>query len=179
MDKSKNTDVRKLLINRAPDLWAEVMQHDVEGSELQGFLDETGDHYVYGGAAQIAMFAAVRRIAIHVHSKGMNTQIYGSGTDFHLFWCHIHEPDGRPNHYDLLEKWVVEKPAAQTYRYITYRRRPSEIRNGTIVLTINLSGSLANFEKALKFRADILLIKEHWRGPDDINSWQSKARHAG
>ena len=43
MDKSKNTEVRKLLINRAPDLWAEVMHHDVEGTELQGFLDETAD----------------------------------------------------------------------------------------------------------------------------------------
>ena len=73
----------------------------------------------------------------------------------------------------------MEKPLAQKIRYITYRRRPSETRNGTIVLTINLSGSLANFEKSLKFRADILLIQEHWRGPEDINSWQTKARHAG
>ena len=79
----------------------------------------------------------------------------------------------------MLEKAVAETPVKQDFRYITYRRWPSENRNGTIVLTINLSGSLSNFEKALKFKADILLIQEHWRGPDDINSWQSKARHAG
>ena len=79
------------------------MHHDVEGTELQGFLDETADFSVYGGAAQIAMFAAIRRVSIHVHSKTMNTQIYGSGTDFHLLWCHIQEPEGSPNHYDLLE----------------------------------------------------------------------------
>ena len=125
------------------------------------------------------MFAAIRRISIHVHSNSMSTQVYGSGTDFHLLWCHINDPEGVPNHYDLLEKSAAETPLRQDFRYITYRRRPSETRNGTIVLTINLSGSLSNFEKSLKFKADILLIQEHWRGPDDINSWQSKARHAG
>jgi len=147
MDKSRNTEVRKVLINRAPDLWGEVMQHDTEGAELQEFLTETADHNVYGGAAQIAMFAALRRICIHVHSKGMNTLIYGSGVEFHLLYCHISQPEGSPNHYDLLEKLIPEQPVVEQVRYLTYRRMPAEIREGTIVLTINLSGSLGNFEK--------------------------------
>ena len=89
------------------------MQHDVEETELQVLLDETANHNIYGGAAQIAMFAAIWRISIHVHSKGMNTLIYGSGAEFHLLWCHINQPDGSPNHYDLLEKLVTEKPETQ------------------------------------------------------------------
>ena len=179
MDKSRNTEVRKVLSNRAPDLWREVMQHDSEGAELQEFLTETADFSIYGGAAQIAMFAAIRRICIHVHAKGMNTLTYGSGVEFHLLYCHIGQAEGRPNHYDVLEKLAPEQSVVEQVRYLTYRRMPAEIREGTIVLTINLSGSLGKCEKALKLHADILLIQEHWRGPDGINSWQSKTKHAG
>ena len=110
------------------------------------------------------MFAAVRRICIHVHEKGMKLLTYGSGTEFHLLYCHISEAEGRPNHYDILEKLPPKVSVVEPARYLTYRRMPAEIREGTVVLTINLSGSLGNFEKALKLHADILLIPEHWMG---------------
>ena len=49
----------------------------------------------------------------------------------------------------------------------------------TIHRTGRLPASQAKFDRALPTNADILLIQEHWRGPNDLASWQGQARTKG
>eukprot|EP00972_Heterocapsa_arctica_P097635 14406910-Heterocapsa_arctica.AAC.1 len=55
-----------------------------------------------------------------------------------------------------------------------------EKEEGTIIMTINLSGSQFDFDFILEHCQDhILLIQEHWKLNHEIHTWESKARMKG
>eukprot|EP00972_Heterocapsa_arctica_P085926 12661705-Heterocapsa_arctica.AAC.1 len=60
------------------------------------------------------------------------------------------------------------------------RRSTDELERGADISTLNLSGSLFNFEWLLEnTQYHILLIQEQWRLPNKIESWKSAAFRKG
>jgi len=144
-------------------------------------IQETKSTAIYGGERQIAMFAAIRDIRIHVHRQNMGTLTYGNGDEFHLLYSHIRDEQKEPNHYDYMVRSVMLEQTTDVPRspFTNYKRGDMEIRDGTKLVTRNVFGWLHNFQKALDLRADILLIQEHWRGADTLGTRQSAAREKG
>eukprot|EP00972_Heterocapsa_arctica_P051308 7546482-Heterocapsa_arctica.AAC.1 len=54
------------------------------------------------------------------------------------------------------------------------------MERGTNITTLNVSGSLQDFEWILENTEDhIVLIQEHWRLPGEIETWKSAAYRKG
>eukprot|EP00972_Heterocapsa_arctica_P018667 2760245-Heterocapsa_arctica.AAC.1 len=60
------------------------------------------------------------------------------------------------------------------------RRSKDELERGTKITTLNLSGSLLDFEWILENTEDhIIPIQEHWRPPNEIEFWKTAAFRKG
>eukprot|EP00972_Heterocapsa_arctica_P034789 5121091-Heterocapsa_arctica.AAC.1 len=55
------------------------MEHDLDGSGLAHFIEETGKRKEWGGAEQIAVFAHLRNIKVEVHEYGMEVPTFDGG----------------------------------------------------------------------------------------------------
>eukprot|EP00972_Heterocapsa_arctica_P097842 14434851-Heterocapsa_arctica.AAC.1 len=56
------------------------------------------------------------------------------------------------------------------------RRSKEEMARGTNITTLNVSGSQLDFEWICENTEDhTVLIQEHWRLPNEIESWKSAA----
>eukprot|EP00972_Heterocapsa_arctica_P099290 14651730-Heterocapsa_arctica.AAC.1 len=60
------------------------------------------------------------------------------------------------------------------------RRSKDKLERGNKITTLNLSGSLLDFEWILENTEDqIILIQEHWRLPNELEPWRSAAFRKG
>eukprot|EP00972_Heterocapsa_arctica_P115144 16446286-Heterocapsa_arctica.AAC.1 len=52
------------------------MAHDIVGSGLEHFKEETGDIKEWGGAEHIVVFAHTHTIQVEIHAYGMDVQVF-------------------------------------------------------------------------------------------------------
>eukprot|EP00972_Heterocapsa_arctica_P006556 959547-Heterocapsa_arctica.AAC.1 len=84
------------------------MEHDLDGSGLAHFIDETGNINERGDAAQSAVFARIHKIQVEVHAYGMDMQVFYGGelgrkqTVIILLLSNYNKWGNPPNHYDFL-----------------------------------------------------------------------------
>eukprot|EP00972_Heterocapsa_arctica_P008865 1300202-Heterocapsa_arctica.AAC.1 len=123
-----------------------------------------------------------------MHSFSYDRDYENNKRNISLLWCNINKWGAQPNHHDLLhpieEEAKQEKSFNQQFignhdalkhecnieanfmsNYIG-RRSKDEVERGTDIITLNVSGSLMDFEWILANTKDhIVLIQEHWRLP--------------
>eukprot|EP00972_Heterocapsa_arctica_P096435 14227076-Heterocapsa_arctica.AAC.1 len=64
-------------------------------------------------------------------------------------------------------------PEEQHLHTLGYTKYKEECEDGTRITTINVSGSQCDFEYVLDMTEDhIVLIQEHWRLEEDIETWR-------
>eukprot|EP00972_Heterocapsa_arctica_P097256 14349071-Heterocapsa_arctica.AAC.1 len=71
--------VRAELLERVLERWGKTMEHDIGGSGLDHFKEETGDKNEWGDAEQIAVFAHIHKMKVEVHAYGMDVQVFDGG----------------------------------------------------------------------------------------------------
>eukprot|EP00972_Heterocapsa_arctica_P029996 4420578-Heterocapsa_arctica.AAC.1 len=77
------------------------------------------------------------------------------------------------------KKGDIEGAGSYKANYVG-RRSKDEAERGTNITTLNVSGSLQDFEWVLENTEDhIVLIQEHWRLPNEIEAWKSAAYRKG
>eukprot|EP00972_Heterocapsa_arctica_P105076 15482007-Heterocapsa_arctica.AAC.1 len=140
----------------------------------------------------MAIFAKMENIKIEVYSNGIPCQTYEfDGEDeqnkntISVLWCNINRWGAQENNYDLLIPMKEETHIKKTFGVISHdkmeedknnkgwkanyesnhigRRNKNEVERGTNITTLNVSGSLQDFEWILENTEDhVVLIQEHW-----------------
>eukprot|EP00972_Heterocapsa_arctica_P113755 16438917-Heterocapsa_arctica.AAC.1 len=201
--------VRQSILEKANLYWNEVFEYNIEGEEFINLLQETGDRNQWGGANQMAIFAKMENIKIDVYSHGIPCKTYEydshgeqNKNTISVLWCNINRWGAQENHYDLLFPIRKETKRNKTFKYNFFenseaennkcnweantssnyvsRRGNNEVERGTNITTLNVSGSLQDFEWVLENTEDhIVLIQEHWRLPSEMEAWKSAAYRKG
>ena len=93
-------ECREFLSVCAPDFWERRAYVRDPEQTLQGFITETSEKGIWGGEAQIHLFAMIMGCRVVVHSEGMRELVYGEGEKVVQLLYSSQGPS--LNHYDLV-----------------------------------------------------------------------------
>ena len=107
-------ECRRHIADEAGALWSGVMEHDPDGVELPAFVADTMRSGEWGGAEQIAIFAAVHGVQVSVHELDGGVQTFGKGgKTVRLLYSNAAYGHGNPDHYDLI--WAKSDTEGETW----------------------------------------------------------------
>ena len=102
--------LRNTLISQIENIRHVLDVMDPTGRTLREALAELHDPKVWGSAVHIALAAESWKITIWVHSFNQPTHKFGSGQKIiHILWHNEVNPNGNPNHYDVLHICDVDQ----------------------------------------------------------------------
>lgn len=169
-------DVRSDIAGWANQHWADIVDIGAVYS-LADFFNETSEIGVWGGEAQIIVWATATGRKVVVHSLGDIEKVYGEGPGTHLLYSNYNRWGDQPNHFDHLrrvgENNVVRNDVGK------YCREPEECEGGTVICTVNVSGEKDQLVETMRMGPHIILLQEHRAGVRELGAWKSLAKGMG